>query len=270
MEKLFIIILLNFSVLINLSAQTGADSSEGLDMKIFHLINNSRTPTLDKIISVTDKSIFFTSAVVPPALFAVSRMNEHYYDENTSVLLGTSEVISYGVTYTLKRVLKRTRPFGEHRDVNHSQADDFGIDNYSFPSGHSTVAFAFATSLSLRYNDKPLLIAGLYTYSSLIAVGRVYLGVHYPSDVVGGMIVGAGTSILVNSLRKDIIKIKNNIFNEKDRPDSNSKNIISPLVLLSFISTDIINSFLTEKNKPVKVNLNFNGSESYISLRCAL
>ena len=256
--------------MISSSAQTVADTSISTDIKIFRLINNSRTPFLDKIVSVTDKSILFASALTPPALFTISRTNEHYYDENSAVLLGTSEVVSYAITYSLKHLIKRTRPFSSIPNVRHTSDDDFAIDNNSFPSGHSTVAFAYATSLSLRYSDKPLLITGLYLYSTAIAIGRVYLGVHYPSDVLGGMVVGAGTAVLVHSLRKDIIKLKNNIFRESDRPDSNSKEIISPLILLSFISTDLINSFLLNNNDSVFVNLNFTGSESFVSLKCAL
>lgn len=270
MKKIFIILLVYFSFAVNIPAQTPADTSLGLDEKIFHLINSSRTPLLDKVVSVTDKSILFASVLTPPALFTISRINKHYYDENSAVLLGTSEVLSYGITYALKRIFNRTRPFGHIPDVKHSEKDNFAIDNYSFPSGHSTMAFAYATSLSLRYNDKPFLISGLYLYAAVVSVGRVYLGVHYPSDVLGGMIVGAGTAAIVHSLRKDIIKLKNNIFREQNRPDSNSKDIISPLVLLSFVSTDLINNFIFGKKDSVKFDLNFSGSESFVSFKCGL
>ncbi|HPS64273.1 MAG TPA: hypothetical protein PK447_01710, partial [Ignavibacteria bacterium] len=117
MKKIFIILLVYFSFAVNIPAQTPADTSLGLDEKIFHLINSSRTPLLDKVVSVTDKSILFASVLTPPALFTISRINKHYYDENSAVLLGTSEVLSYGITYALKRIFNRTRPFGHIPDV---------------------------------------------------------------------------------------------------------------------------------------------------------
>ena len=62
-------------------------------------------------------------------------------------------------------------------------------DTYSFPSGHATVAFACAATLALAV---PRLRWPLYGLAALIAFSRVYVGVHFPLDVVAGAVLGVG------------------------------------------------------------------------------
>ena len=64
----------------------------------------------------------------------------------------------------------------------------------SFPSGHATVAFACATMLALAV---PRLRWPLFTLAALIAFSRVYVGVHYPLDVLVGAILGVGIGFAV-------------------------------------------------------------------------
>jgi undecaprenyl-diphosphatase len=66
---------------------------------------------------------------------------------------------------------------------------------YSFPSGHATVAFACATVLSLAV---PRLRWPLFALAALIAFSRVYVGVHYPGDVLAGAALGI---LLATALR---------------------------------------------------------------------
>jgi undecaprenyl-diphosphatase len=65
---------------------------------------------------------------------------------------------------------------------------------HSFPSGHATVAFACATVLALAV---PRLAVPLYALAALIAWSRVYVGVHYPFDVVAGAVLGVALGFAV-------------------------------------------------------------------------
>jgi undecaprenyl-diphosphatase len=68
---------------------------------------------------------------------------------------------------------------------------------HSFPSGHATVAFASATVLALAV---PRLRVPLYVLAALIAFSRVYVGVHYPFDVLAGAVLGVGLAIALRKL----------------------------------------------------------------------
>lgn len=62
----------------------------------------------------------------------------------------------------------------------------------SFPSGHSASAFAFVTGVAL---EKPVVGVPLYALASAVAYSRVYVGVHYPSDVIAGAAIGTGVAL---------------------------------------------------------------------------
>ncbi len=223
--------------------------TENLDVKIFRSINNNRSPFKDKFISLTDKTVFPAAIVTPITLFIIARANKNSYDENSSVLLGASEVTSLGVTLGIKYIVKRKRPFVSLDNV-YSFEKNSPTDNYSFPSSHASTVFSMATALTLRYNDKPVLIAGMYTYALLVSYGRVYLGVHYPSDVLAGAVVGAGSSILIYSLRKEILKTKSNLFGETYSDDTN-ESLNQYTALGSLIGVGLINNFLSGSKIPV-------------------
>ncbi len=69
-----------------------------------------------------------------------------------------------------------------------------GIDDFSFPSGHTTAAFSSAVMTLLFYPNlaAPCLILALIT-----GVSRIYLGVHFPTDVAVGAVIGSTVSILI-------------------------------------------------------------------------
>lgn len=268
-NKIFLIIFLfSFS---SLSAQRRdllplKPDPDNIDVKIFRGINNSQCGFLNTIIPITDKSILFTSTMTPAILFGVSRANNNYYDENSSVLMALSEGLSAGITFGLKNIVRRERPFADLSNVHYNKSK-FLLDRYSFPSGHSAMSFAMATSLTLRYSDKPILISGVYLYSTIISLGRIYLGVHYPSDVLAGMLIGSGSAVIIHSLRKEIIEGKNNLFREKGREDVNQKSVSTPLVLISLVATDVVNYFMGNSiSGNAKISFDARGDYNKINL----
>ena len=88
----------------------------------------------------------------------------------------------------LKNVIARTRPF----DISHPvlPKNRLLIDpptDYSFPSGHTLASFEAATAI---YKDHTVYGFAAFVLALLIAFSRIYLQVHYPSDVIGGAILG--------------------------------------------------------------------------------
>jgi undecaprenyl-diphosphatase len=95
----------------------------------------------------------------------------------------------------LKLLTDRPRPFVANRDQDplvHTRLD------VSFPSGHAAISFAAATVLAhyVPRSVAPL----LFVLAALIAWSRVYVGVHYPTDVLAGALLGTAVGLTVPRL----------------------------------------------------------------------
>lgn len=89
---------------------------------------------------------------------------------------------------------KRPRPYIAHADTLTANISGQYTDMASFPSSHTYIAFAIATSIFL-YGHKRL-GTFLFTLAILIAVSRIGAGLHYPSDVIGGALLGIASGIV--------------------------------------------------------------------------
>lgn len=108
--------------------------------------------------------------------------------------------ISQTIVYSVKKLLGRERPYTIIEKLN-----TFGIDlsDYSFPSGHTTASFSIATTLAL---NMPALTFIVFIIATIIGISRIYLGVHYPTDVAAGMILGVGSAILVHYYLMNVVE----------------------------------------------------------------
>ena len=104
------------------------------------------------------------------------------------VNLGTNALF----TYSLKNSFKRPRP-GITYPAQITMYED--VSSLSFPSGHTSEAFSTATALSLKYPEW-YIIAPAYLWAGSVGYSRMNLGVHYPSDVLAGALLGTGTAFL--------------------------------------------------------------------------
>ncbi|MBR1988552.1 MAG: phosphatase PAP2 family protein [Clostridia bacterium] len=124
--------------------------------------------------------------------------------------------------YALKYIIDRARPF--------EKADELAVfiksinmdlpDSASFPSGHTITSFASAMILTLCFGKKG---AWSFILAGLIAFSRLFLCVHYPTDIIGGIILGIGGAIafyfLFNFVWKKIEDKINKKRANKERKD---------------------------------------------------
>jgi undecaprenyl-diphosphatase len=107
-----------------------------------------------------------------------------------SAQIAATGVIGLTLYRLLKRWTRRPRPFASHGRIHAWTAP---LDEFSFPSGHTLHAVAFTVVALAHY---PALAWVLVPLTTCIAVSRVVLGLHYPSDVLAAIVVGAGLGSL--------------------------------------------------------------------------
>jgi len=157
-----------------------------LDYQIFQLINSlaGYYKWLDDVgIFFAAYSQYFLGGGIVAWTLLKDRMNFWKNFKITAYFFATAIVSRFIFGEIIKRLVARPRPFEFHQ-VTQLIPEDLHM---SFPSGHITFFFAFSTAVYF-YNKKAGLIC--YAVSFLMGLARIYTGVHYPADILGGMALG--------------------------------------------------------------------------------
>lgn len=153
-------------------------------------IQQTRTAGKTRFYSTVSDAGGPLAVAVPAGVLAMALIKEDKTLRNGAFYLFGSLAINEAFTQISKRVINRPRPFVTHSDIiplAHTSP-------YSFPSGHASRAFTMAASVSLVY-PKWYVVVPAYATAGLISYSRLYLGVHYPGDVIGGALIGSGSAI---------------------------------------------------------------------------
>jgi undecaprenyl-diphosphatase len=154
----------------------------GIDTRIFQFINKVwANPAFNVIMPFiselgTGEAIFLVSVLC----YILRRKKDK---GALAILLFVGLTVTYYIVSSVKGIVERPRPFTLIPDANL-----FAIEkSFSFPSNHAASAFMAATILSEFFGSWR---AGLFFVAGLIGYSRVYLGVHFLSDVVAGAVIG--------------------------------------------------------------------------------
>ena len=179
------------------------DFLESIDHVIVLAINSLHTPLLDEIMWLISGKIIW----IPMYLFLIYLAYQHFGKKNTIyfvVLVITAIALSDLVSsQIIKKSVARYRPshhvelasqlhFYKQKNGEYYQGGEYG-----FVSSHAANFFAMALFVGLIFREKaPQLIYTLFSIAIVVGFSRIYLGVHYLSDIIGGAIVGTTISYL--------------------------------------------------------------------------
>lgn len=189
-------------ILIIFTAFSLTSHSQNIDLKLLKSINEKDYPVWDKSMQLTSHSIYPVMAGSVGTLLIVGYAKKDSLMIRNGYRTAVALTLNYGFTEAIKFSVRRKRPFNEYPDDIIKRA---GPTGFSFPSGHSSSAFCTATALTLS-TKKWYVGVPAYTYASLVAYSRMRLGVHYPSDVLVGALVGIGSGFLTWQLDKWVSK----------------------------------------------------------------
>lgn len=162
-----------------------------LDLNVFYLLNNlagKNRPFDFFIIFLADYFQYFLIIAFISLLFFSSHSRRQKIKIILTVFISII-IARFGVVSLIRFFYHRTRPF-----IDHSVNQLISNNNFSFPSGHAALFFAMAMTIYF-YNKK----WGLWFFvaSILMGLSRIIAGVHYPSDIIGGAVIGILTSYIL-------------------------------------------------------------------------
>lgn len=163
-----------------------------LDTQLLYFLNSAvgQSPLLDSVIVFFASYLAYLLIVLFLALVLFSAYTRRMKWELLLVAGVSALVARFGIAELIRFFFHRPRPFTALPDVHQLFTDSA----WSFPSGHATFFFALATALYL-YNKK--WGTWFLAAAALVTLGRVIAGVHYPSDIVGGALIGSAVAFSV-------------------------------------------------------------------------
>ncbi len=178
-------------------------SAQNIDIRMLRSINSPATLQSDKFFKFASDSHGYIEFAVPAGLIAAGLIRKDDKLVRNACVIISATVVNLGITAALKYSINRDRPFITYADIIQKS----GAGSPSFPSGHTSAAFATATSLSFAY-PKWYVITPSYLWAGTVGYSRMHLGVHYPSDVLAGALIGSGCAWLTYTVNKKLFKVK--------------------------------------------------------------
>jgi undecaprenyl-diphosphatase len=179
---------------------TFTQALQSIDTAILLFINGKNSPFLDQVMMVISGRFTWIPLYL---LFAILIIKDYGKTGWLIILFAILAVVaSDQVSNLIKDFVMRPRPNHAGIPNLHYEPDFGGVSPYGFVSNHAANATSLAIYLTLLYRNK-FVTWGLLCWVLLLCYSRVYLGVHYPSDVFCGIVLG----IIIGSLASYFCKL---------------------------------------------------------------
>ena len=153
-----------------------------LDAAAFHTINGAHSRTGDQVFgAVTELGAIAASVAAAGVLASRGR-------RGPAARAFAAAMVAWLAGQGLKKAFGRPRPWQAHPETARVVID--GPTSTSWPSSHPAVVLAFVTVACRDVDPTPVARAALTGVAGAVGVSRTYLGVHFPSDVIGGLLLG--------------------------------------------------------------------------------
>ena len=196
MIKIKVVTLSAFFLLLNCQVQAQSQIQQ-FDDRLMINIQCTRTPEQTGFFLFLSNTYRFGDIGVPAGLFLGGAISHNEAMRQNSLFVGSSTAISYGLEFLIKHIVKRRRPFIQNVNI----IPVYRAGSTSFPSGHAATTFSTATALSMAY-PRWYIIVPAYLWGGSVSYSRMYLGVHYPTDVAAGATLGIGSALGMSFLKK--------------------------------------------------------------------
>ena len=195
---------------------------EAIDIELFTFLNGHYNAYFDQFMWLVSSRL----AWIPMCLALLYVVFRNNWRNGLAALL----LISSGI---IKHAVERLRP-------THTEAlipivhtvNGYMSGLYGFVSSHAANSFGVAMLLSLLFKNRWLTML-MFLWATILSYSRIYLGVHFPGDIIGGMIVGLAVASLLYFLYKKLLSTKARLYCTIDCPTPSQIKIMNYSILVN-------------------------------------
>lgn len=171
------------------------------DRIILLAANSLHTPTLDSLMWEISRKWTWVPLYILLSAFVFRKYNTAGGIVCLLIIAAMITATDQTCAGIIRPVVCRLRPSSPDNPLSSllHLVNDYRGGRFGFPSCHAANTFALALFLSLLFKNRLFTIA-IISWSLLVSYSRIYLGVHYPSDILGGILIGALFAILSHSI----------------------------------------------------------------------
>lgn len=172
--------------------------AQNANINIVKSLNSNQSALKTNYCRFNANSVIYVNLAAPVSIFTVGLIKKNKKMQKDAAYMASAFVLSSVLTNVSKKIFREKRPFEKYPEEVTKLSSGGG---YSFPSGHTSAAFTTAASLCFYY-PKWYVITPACIWATSVSIARMYQGVHYPSDIIAGAMLGVGTAWLTYKVQK--------------------------------------------------------------------